>query len=30
MSGRRILMNCGDFGEDCETMLLFHALAAVG
>jgi len=30
MSGRRILMICGDFGEDYETMVPFQALLAVG
>ncbi|CDP50408.1 DJ-1/PfpI family protein [Paradevosia shaoguanensis] len=30
MSGKRILMICGDFGEDYETMVPFQALLAVG
>lgn len=30
MSGKRILMLCGDFGEDYETMVPFQALLAVG
>lgn len=30
MSGKRILMICGDFGEDYETMVPFQALIAVG
>lgn len=30
MSGKRILMICGDFGEDYETMVPFQALMAVG
>lgn len=30
MAGKQILMLCGDFGEDYETMVPFQALAAVG
>jgi len=30
MSGKRILMICGDFGEDYETMVPYQALLAVG
>ncbi len=30
MAGKRILMICGDFGEDYETMVPFQALLAVG
>src|ERR1700756_5571196 len=30
MAGKRILMLCGDFGEDYETMVPFQALLAVG
>ncbi|UYG09543.1 DJ-1/PfpI family protein [Halomonas sp. M4R1S46] len=30
MSGKRILMLCGDFAEDYETMVPFQALQAVG
>ena len=30
MSGKRILMLAGDFGEDYETMVPFQALLAVG
>jgi protease I len=30
MSGKKILMICGDFGEDYETMVPFQALLAVG
>jgi len=30
MAGKKILMLCGDFGEDYETMVPFQALAAVG
>ncbi len=30
MPGKRILMICGDFGEDYETMVPFQALLAVG
>ena len=30
MSGKKILMICGDFGEDYETMVPFQALQAVG
>jgi protease I len=30
MAGKRILMLCGDFGEDYETMVPFQALQAVG
>ena len=30
MTGKRILMICGDFGEDYETMVPFQALTAVG
>lgn len=30
MSGKRLLMICGDFGEDYETMVPFQALTAVG
>ncbi len=30
MSGKKILMLCGDFGEDYETMVPFQALLAVG
>lgn len=30
MSGKRILMIVGDFGEDYETMVPFQALLAVG
>ncbi|QPC87930.1 DJ-1/PfpI/YhbO family deglycase/protease [Mesorhizobium sp. NBSH29] len=30
MSGKRILMICGDFGEDYETMVPFQTLLAVG
>ena len=30
MTGKRILMICGDFGEDYETMVPFQALLAVG
>ncbi|MBB2970292.1 DJ-1/PfpI family protein [Mesorhizobium sp. RMAD-H1] len=30
MQGKRILMICGDFGEDYETMVPFQALLAVG
>lgn len=30
MSGKRILVICGDFGEDYETMVPFQALLAVG
>lgn len=30
MSGKRILMLCGDFGEDYETMVPFQTLLAVG
>lgn len=30
MSGRKILMICGDFCEDYETMVPFLPLAAVG
>lgn len=30
MSGRKILMLCGDFGEDYETMVPFQTLSAVG
>ena len=28
--GKKILMICGDFGEDYETMVPFQALQAVG
>jgi protease I len=30
MAGKKILMICGDFGEDYETMVPFQALTAVG
>ena len=30
MTGKRILMIVGDFGEDYETMVPFQALLAVG
>ncbi len=30
MAGKRILMICGDFGEDYETMVPFQTLLAVG
>ena len=30
MAGKKILMLCGDFGEDYETMVPFQALIAVG
>lgn len=30
MAGKKILMLCGDFSEDYETMVPFQALAAVG
>ena len=30
MSGQKILMICGDFCEDYETMVPFQALLAVG
>lgn len=30
MSGKKILMICGDFGEDYETMVPFQTLMAVG
>ena len=30
MAAKRILMLCGDFGEDYETMVPFQALLAVG
>lgn len=30
MSGKKILMLCGDFGEDYETMVPFQTLLAVG
>lgn len=30
MSGKKLLMICGDFGEDYETMVPFQALMAVG
>lgn len=30
MSGKKILMICGDFGEDYETMVPFQTLLAVG
>ncbi len=30
MSGKKILMLCGDFGEDYETMVPFQTLLTVG